>query len=60
MSVKQVNFIVIQDWIWVFGSVVLLGIDPFQISLIENYNHWYGSRNCNAICDSANYGVGQI
>ena len=33
----QIRFIVIQDWLWVIGSLILLIWNPFGISMIGNY-----------------------
>ena len=34
---KQIRFIIIQDWLWVIGSVILLIWNPFGISTNGNY-----------------------
>lgn len=36
LDIRQVKFIIIQDWAWVVGSLVLLIFDPFAISTIGN------------------------
>lgn len=33
----QIRFIIIQDWLWVIGSLILLIWNPFGISMIGNY-----------------------
>lgn len=33
---KQVQFIILQDWLWVITSAILLAFDPFNISLMGN------------------------
>ena len=36
LDIRQVKFIIIQDWAWVIGSMLLLLMDPFDISLLGN------------------------
>ncbi len=36
ISRTQVKFIILQDWIWVIGSLILLIIKPLDISFIGN------------------------
>ena len=32
ISTKKVKFIILQDWLWVFGSILLIGTQAFGIS----------------------------
>ena len=34
---KQIRFIIVQDWLWVIGSLILLIWNPFEISIMGNY-----------------------
>ena len=36
MNAKQVQFIILQDWLWVVGSTILLLFQPFGISIGGN------------------------
>jgi len=36
LDIRQVKFIIIQDWAWVIGSIVLVIFDPLEISPIGN------------------------
>jgi hypothetical protein len=36
LDIKQVKIIIVQDWSWVLGSMVLLIIEPFDISNYGN------------------------
>lgn len=32
INIKKVKMIIIQDWIWVLGSILIIGLQLFQIS----------------------------
>jgi hypothetical protein len=37
LDLKEVKFIIIQDWVWVMGSLAIILIDPFNISHAGNW-----------------------